>query len=137
MQVRRLAATGGTALAAAALLAALAVFQTSPASGQPEPPREGQRERGGRPQFPPDRGEGFPPRGAFMGGGPAALAVQGDYVYVVRGNTLYQFEVKGLTLAKKVTLEEEPSMAPQGRPRGEGRGEPRGEPRGERPPKIE
>jgi hypothetical protein len=52
-----------------------------------------------------------------------ALAAQGDHVYVVRGNTLYQFQVKGLTLVKKVTLEEEPPFAPMGRPRGEPRGE--------------
>jgi len=47
------------------------------------------------------------------------MAAQGEYVYVVRGNTLYQFQVKGLTLVKKVTLEEEPPFAPTGRPRGE------------------
>jgi hypothetical protein len=59
-----------------------------------------------------------------------ALAVHGDYLYVVRGNTLYQFRAAGLELVKKVTLEEERPFAPMGRPRGE----PRGEPRRERPP---
>jgi len=43
-----------------------------------------------------------------------ALTAQGDYLYVVRGNTLYQFQAKGLTLVKKVTLEEEPRFGPPG-----------------------
>ncbi len=51
--------------------------------------------------------------------GGVALAAHGDYVYVLRGNTLYQFAAKNLELVKKVTLEED---WPMGRGRGPGMG---------------
>jgi hypothetical protein len=38
---------------------------------------------------------------------PAAIAATPDYVYVVRGNTLYQFDAKDLKLLNKATLEED------------------------------
>lgn len=37
---------------------------------------------------------------------PPAIAVGGDYVYVVRGNWLYQFSVDGLRLVAKARIEE-------------------------------
>ena len=129
MCTRKLIVTSGLVLAAAAVLAVVAVFRAAPALGQPERPPEGQTQPGQRPpQFPPEGSGGFQPggpgpggpaRSGLFGGGSAAMAAQGEYVYVVRGNTLYQFQVKGLTLVKKVTLEEEPPFAPTGRPRGE------------------
>ena len=136
MGARKLLVTSGLVLALAVLLGAVAVFRAVHALGQPEPRPEGQAEPGQRPpQFPPEGPRGFQPGGpgpggparfGFVGGGPAALAAQGDYVYVVRGNTLYQFQAKDLKLVKKATLEEEPPFAPMGRPKGE--------PRGARPP---
>jgi hypothetical protein len=36
---------------------------------------------------------------------PPAIAVGGDYVYVVRGNMLYQFSVNGLKLVAKTQIE--------------------------------
>jgi hypothetical protein len=36
---------------------------------------------------------------------PPAIAVGGDYVYVVRGNMLYQFSVNGLKLVAKAEIE--------------------------------
>ncbi len=38
-----------------------------------------------------------------------AIAVAGDYVYVVKGNTLYQFAVDGLRLVAKAELEPPPA----------------------------
>jgi hypothetical protein len=35
---------------------------------------------------------------------PAAIAVAGDFVYVVQGNTLYQFAVDGLRLVAQTEL---------------------------------
>jgi hypothetical protein len=139
MNVRKLIVTFSLVLAAGAVIAAMIVLPGAAALGQPEPPREGQAEPGQRPPLPPEGPGGFPGRGrgpggpagfGLPGGGPVALAVQGDYLYVVRGNTLYQFRIPGMALAKKVTLEEERPFAPMDRPRGE----PRGEPRRERPP---
>lgn len=140
MSTRKWMVASSLMLAAMAVLAAVMALQVAPAWGQPDAPREGQGEPGQRPpQFPPDGPGGFQPGwsgpggfgrfGMAGGGGPAALAVQGDYVYVVRGNTLFQFQVNGLKLVKKVTLEEEPPFAPMGRPRQQP-----GESRRQRPP---
>jgi len=126
MGTRKLIVTSGLLLATAMLLAAVAVFRAAPALGQPERPPEGQAEPGQRPpQFPPEGPGGFqlqprpggPAPFGLVGGGPVALAAQGDHVYVVRGNTLYQFAVKELRLVKKVALEEEPRFGPLGPPR--------------------
>ena len=38
-----------------------------------------------------------------------AIAVAGDHVYVVKGNTLYQFSVDGLRLLAKAELEQPPA----------------------------
>jgi hypothetical protein len=49
---------------------------------------------------------GVPGQGGGMraGGGGASVAASGNYVYVVSGNTLYQFSVDGLKLVAKTTL---------------------------------
>jgi len=61
-------------------------------------------------------------QGAFMGmpggggGTPVQLTVAGEYVYVVRGHTLYQFKVQGLELVAQQDLrtdEEKEAMARQ------------------------
>lgn len=52
------------------------------------------------------RPAGFPGQGGGMraGGGGSSVAASGNYVYVVSGNTLYQFSVEGLKLVAKTTL---------------------------------
>jgi hypothetical protein len=55
-----------------------------PASAQDEPPRPGFA------------------RGPF--GGPTTLAASGDFVYVLRGNTLYQLKASDLSLAAQKDL---------------------------------
>lgn len=42
--------------------------------------------------------------GMKMGGGSGSVAASGNYVYVLSGNTLYQFSVDGLKLVAKTTL---------------------------------
>ena len=42
--------------------------------------------------------------GGRAGGGGSSVAASGNYVYVVSGNTLYQFSVDGLKLVAKTTL---------------------------------
>jgi hypothetical protein len=42
--------------------------------------------------------------GMRMGGGSGSVAASGNYVYVLSGNTLYQFSVDGLKLVAKTTL---------------------------------
>jgi hypothetical protein len=36
----------------------------------------------------------------------SSLAANGDYVFVLRGDTLYQFSIRNLQLVGKVSLEE-------------------------------
>jgi hypothetical protein len=56
----------------------------------------------------PDPGQG--PGGRMMGmRGPASLAASGDYVYVLRGNTLYQMKSSDLSL---VTQKDLPAPGP-------------------------
>ena len=51
------------------------------------------------------RPAGFPGQGdGRVGGGGSSVAASGNYVYVVSGNTLYQFSVDGLKLVAKTTL---------------------------------
>ena len=81
------------------ILFVLALFgwtHTTPASGQNEPAAPA------APQPPPG-----PPR--FMMGGPAAIAASGDYVYVLRGGTLYQMKASDLSV---VTQKDLPAPAP-------------------------
>jgi hypothetical protein len=42
--------------------------------------------------------------GGRVGGGGSSVAASGNYVYVLSGNTLYQFSVDGLKLVAKTTL---------------------------------
>ena len=88
----------------AASLAVLGVVFAQVPGGIQEAPRPGQT------PFPLGQGGGM-----RAGGGGASVAASGNYVYVVSGNTLYQFSVDGLKLVAKTTL---PTTA-----RGEGRGE--------------
>ena len=76
------------------LTASLAVFGLGFAQvpgGIQEAPRPGQT------PFPLGQG------GMKMGGG-GSVAASGNYVYVLSGNTLYQFSVDGLKLVAKTTL---------------------------------
>ena len=52
------------------------------------------------------RSSGAPGQGGGMrvGGGSSSVAASGNYVYVVSGNTLYQFSVDKLQLVAKTTL---------------------------------
>ena len=77
------------------LAASLAVFGLGFAQvpgGVQEAPRPG--------QVPFPLGQG----GMRVGGGGSSVAASGNYVYVVSGNTLYQFSVDGLKLVAKTTL---------------------------------
>jgi len=83
--------------------------------------RPGRREAGGRPMR-----QRFEGREARRRGGPAfpilerlgvAVCANERFVYVVKGNTLYQFRAEDLSLLKKAKLEEEPRPGP--RPGGE------------------
>ncbi len=77
------------------LAASLAVFGLGFAQvpgGVQEAPRPG--------QVPFPLGQG----GMRVGGGGSSVAASGNFVYVVSGNTLYQFSVDGLKLVAKTTL---------------------------------
>ena len=60
--------------------------------------------------------------GGIRAGGGASVAASGNYVYVVSGNTLYQFSVDGLKLVAKTTL----PTAERGQSGGRGQGRPDG-----------
>ena len=60
--------------------------------------------------------------GGMRAGGGASVAASGNYVYVVSGNTLYQFSVDGLKLVAKTTL----PTAERGQGGGRGQGRPDG-----------
>ena len=78
------------------LAASLAVFGLGFAQvpgGVQEAPRPGQT------PFPLGQGGGM-----RVGGGSGSVAASGNYVYVLSGNTLYQFSVDGLKLVAKTTL---------------------------------
>jgi len=92
----------------AASLAVLGVVFAQVPGGIQEAPRPGQT------PFPLGQGGGM-----RAGGGGASVAASGNYVYVVSGNTLYQFSVDGLKLVAKTTLPTaERSGRGQGRPDG-------------------
>ena len=95
------------------LAASLAVFGLGFAqvpSGVQEAPRPGQT------PFP------LGQAGGIRAGGGASVAASGNYVYVVSGNTLYQFSVDGLKLVAKTTL----PTAERGQGGGRGQGRPDG-----------
>ena len=132
---------------ASVLMATVVAFAVcDPSYGQGE-----ERGRFGGREWEQDRGEergrGRPGGrgGGFSRGGPggmmsmrgmtgsAAICATEKYVYVVRGNTLYQFESNGLKLIAKTSLEEMPEGMGFGR-RGEGR---EGPPREERRERVQ
>ena len=76
----------------AASLAVLGLGFAQVPGGIQEAPRPGQT------PFPLGQG------GMRTGGGNASVAASGNFVYVVSGNTLYQFSVDGLKLVAKTTL---------------------------------
>ncbi len=67
-----------------------------------QPPMPGQPFQPGQPPMP---GGPFPPM-MPMPGPSVAIHATSDYVYVVRGNTLFQFDARDLKLLKRVELEE-------------------------------
>lgn len=77
----------------AASLAVLGVVFAQVPGGIQEAPRPGQT------PFPLGQGGGM-----RMGGGGGSVAASGNFVYVLSGNTLYQFSVDGLKLVAKTTL---------------------------------
>ena len=84
--------------------------------GMPVPPRPpgGAMMPGmpGGPMMQPMPGYGGGMMGGMMGGMPA-IAASGDYVYVVQGNTLYQFSAKTLKLVNKAQLTTAPASPPR------------------------
>ena len=77
----------------AASLAVLGLGFAQVPGGLQEAPRPGQV------PFPLGQGGGM-----RVGGGGSSVAASGNFVYVVSGNTLYQFSVDGLKLVAKTTL---------------------------------
>lgn len=101
-----------TIISIAASLAVLGVvFAQVPGGFAGQGPQEAPRP--GQTPFPLGQGGGM-----RAGGGGASVAASGDYVYVVSGNTLYQFSVNGLKLVTRATV---PTSERQGR--GEGGGD--------------
>ncbi len=93
--------------AAVVFLASLLTASAQPADDQerPQRPPEG-RKKDKDGDFRPGPQFGQPPFGPMMGG-PATMIAHGDFLFVLRGNTLYQVSVKDLKLVKKMTLEED------------------------------
>ena len=104
----------------AASLAVLGVVFAQVPGGIQEAPRPGQT------PFPLGQGGGM----MRMGGSSSSVAASGNYVYVVSGNTLYQFSVDGLKLVAKTTLPtaSRGESGGQGAGRGEGGGNRRNNP---------
>lgn len=89
MQTRR-GLPYGLAMLALAVLAISGWIRTTPASAQ----------QGGPPPLP-----GGPPRmGRPMMMGPTSLAAAGNYVYVLRGNTIYQLNANDLSVNNQKAL---------------------------------
>ena len=96
-------------------------------------PQEGDRPR--EPRQPEGRGEGarrgeFRPPGLML----AQIAANESFIFIVRGNTLYKYDIKTLKLEGKAELEAPPM--PMGPPREggpEGRPPQEGRPEGRRP----
>jgi len=97
-------------------LMATAWMQGRPASAQDDParatPRGGQGAGG--------QGGG---RMMMMGGGPASIAATGDFIYVLRGNTLYQMKSSDLSLVTQKDLPRGPGRGNGGFPGGGGDGQ--------------
>ena len=78
----------GLALITLSSLAFASWTTLRPASAQNDPANPGQP----------------PPRPGRMAGGPTSLAASGDFVYVLRGNTLYQMKASDLSLVTQKDL---------------------------------
>ena len=120
--------TGGAAAGAALTLFGMAAMERAQAQdpGQGGQARPGGQQGGfGRPggqggfggQQGGPGGGGFGGPGGMMGmmgggGGGTSIAATDKYVYIVRGNTLYQYAVEGLKLLAKAELPQQPR--PQG-----------------------
>jgi hypothetical protein len=120
----------GVLVVAGLVLGAMVRFQSAQAQDRRDPAVEQFQPPPGPPGAVPGApGEPFGPPGGPLGrpmmGGGVAIAVAGESVYVVQGNSLYKFNADDLRLIKRVTLEAGP---PPGRPGVEGRpARPRGE----------
>ena len=55
------------------------------------------------------------PRGPFPSPETSAICATNDYVYVLSGNILYQFDAADLKLIKKAAIEREPRLGRPGR----------------------
>ncbi|MFQ6043146.1 MAG: hypothetical protein ACE5PV_20005 [Candidatus Poribacteria bacterium] len=55
------------------------------------------------------------PRGPFPSPETSAICATNDYVYVLSGNILYQFDAADLKLMKKAAIEREPRLGRPGR----------------------
>jgi hypothetical protein len=86
--------------------------------GMEPPPPDGRMPRPGMPGMQPYPGFNMPP--PMMGGmsSGVAIAATADYVYVVQGNTVYQFSAKTLKMVNKAELASTTSQPryPQGSP---------------------
>ena len=103
---------GGWALLGATLtVGAAAVITTAQAQDQGQPPAPGQGQPGGG-GFGQGGGGGFGGGMRFGGGGAPVITATERFVYVLRGNTLYQFDANGLRLLAQADL---PAMAGGGR----------------------
>ncbi|MCW3100546.1 MAG: hypothetical protein JWL77_6164 [Chthonomonadaceae bacterium] len=86
----------GLALTTALCLALAGWTRLTPASAQNDP-----------------AGAQQPPPGARMGAGGASIAASGDFVYILRGPTLYQLKAADLSVVTQKTL---PAPAAPGAP---------------------
>lgn len=99
--------TNGLALITLSVLAILGWMRTLPASAQQDTSPAFRQDQAPRPQ------PGQPPTYLpIRSMGPTALAAGGSYVYVLRGNTLYQMRAGDLALVNRKEL---PSYSPSGR----------------------
>lgn len=94
----------GLALVSLAALAIMGWMRSTPASAQQEAP----------PPLPTGGGQNRPMRPFMMG--PTALAAGGNFVYVLRGSTLYQMRADDLSVvtSKELPAPPAPSAPPGG-----------------------
>jgi hypothetical protein len=111
---RNIVFAGGALAGAVLALGGMALMESAHAQDPVGPPpggfgggRPGGGGFGGGGAFGgPPGGGGFPggPMMGMGGGGGASIAATDRYVYVLRGNTLYQFSVDGLKMLAKAEL---------------------------------
>lgn len=98
------------ALTCGCLILAGSAFAQQPGGDQQQPPRGGQGGQGGdfRQRFGGGQGGGMDWGQMMRGMGgmqPASIFATGEFLFIVRGNTLYQYDVKTLKQINKVQLE--------------------------------